>query len=59
MNIFLNHQIDMIDVQYFGIFDGHAGAGAALMAADQLINHLQACRLGIDEEFKTMTTQLD
>ncbi|RUS87437.1 hypothetical protein EGW08_004812, partial [Elysia chlorotica] len=31
--------LDMIDVQYFGIFDGHAGAGAALMAADQLINH--------------------
>ena len=36
----------MIDVQYFGIFDGHAGAGAALMAADQLINHLQACIRG-------------
>ena len=26
---------------YFGVFDGHGGAGAALMVADQLINHLQ------------------
>ncbi|XP_076468875.1 protein phosphatase 1H-like isoform X2 [Babylonia areolata] len=26
---------------YFGVFDGHGGPGAALMVADQLINHLQ------------------
>ncbi|KAK3797976.1 hypothetical protein RRG08_008448 [Elysia crispata] len=42
--------IDMIDVQYFGIFDGHAGAGAALMAADQLINHLQEKLVAIQDD---------
>ncbi|KAK7483686.1 hypothetical protein BaRGS_00025119 [Batillaria attramentaria] len=26
---------------YFGVFDGHAGAGVSLMVADQFINHLQ------------------
>ncbi|KAL8595218.1 hypothetical protein ACOMHN_043371 [Nucella lapillus] len=26
---------------YFGVFDGHGGPGAALMVADQLINHIQ------------------
>ncbi|XP_025106522.1 protein phosphatase 1H-like isoform X2 [Pomacea canaliculata] len=28
-------------VVYYGLFDGHAGTGAALMAANQLIIHLQ------------------
>ncbi|GFO15525.1 protein phosphatase 1h, partial [Plakobranchus ocellatus] len=41
---------DVLDVQYFGIFDGHAGAGAALMAADQLINHLQEKLVAIQDD---------
>ncbi|GFS10675.1 protein phosphatase 1H [Elysia marginata] len=40
----------MIDVQYFGIFDGHAGTGAALMAADQLVNHLQEKLVAIQDD---------
>lgn len=46
----VSRNLDMIDVQYFGIFDGHAGPGAALMAADQLINHLQEKLVGIQDD---------
>ncbi|XP_059151017.1 protein phosphatase 1H-like [Physella acuta] len=43
-------KMDIIEVQYFAIFDGHAGVGAALMAADQLINHLQEKLAEIQED---------
>ena len=30
-----------MEVHYLAVYDGHAGTGAALMAAKALVNHLQ------------------
>ncbi|XP_005092254.1 protein phosphatase 1H [Aplysia californica] len=59
-NFFLPHEpngltddsrkMDVIEVQYFAVFDGHAGPGAALMAADQLVNHLQEKLVDVQED---------
>ena len=36
-------QADVIPVHYFAVFDGHAGTGAALMAANILHLIIQVC----------------
>lgn len=46
-----------IPVQYYAIFDGHAGPGAALMAASQLINHLQERLVDITEDLFSLNGQ--
>ncbi|CAG5126725.1 unnamed protein product [Candidula unifasciata] len=48
---------EKLQVKYFAIFDGHAGTGASLMAADQLINHLQEKLVEIQEDIFKLLRQ--
>ncbi|BFZ09135.1 hypothetical protein BsWGS_12174 [Bradybaena similaris] len=50
--------MEKLHVKYFAIFDGHAGTGASLMAADQLINHLQEKLMQVQENLFKLLSQV-